>query len=80
MLFPLLLRASYPGKPQCELSGDKGLSMSQGKDSWRGLKGGWADTMLVQDVVHGKVYLITIVTTSLFGALIVTPSITRQVH
>ena len=29
-------------------------------------------------VVHRKMYLIIIVTTSLFGALIVTPSIMRQ--
>jgi hypothetical protein len=29
-------------------------------------------------VVHGKVYLITIVTISLFRALIITPSISRQ--
>jgi len=45
-LSPLLLRASYPGEPWCELSGDEGLSMSQGRDSWQGLKGGWVDTML----------------------------------
>ena len=50
VLSPLLLRASYPGEPWCELSGDEGLSMSQGMNSWWNLKGGWADTVLVQEV------------------------------
>jgi len=43
----LLLRVSYPGEPEWELSRDEGLSMSHGKDSWQGLEGGWADRLLV---------------------------------